>query len=122
MSKARSRFSIWANPSSFRWGCLTPSKGYQNMNNVVSTHNTKYGPANSARNVTRGNPAIGAGNGSAALLIAGKPNLNGKMKTPIKVLLVDDHPIVRRGVASCLAKEPGVQVIGEAANGQDALK
>lgn len=92
------------------------------MNSTVSSQNAKYGPANSARNVTRGNPAINAGNGSVALLMAGKPSLNGKMKTPIKVLLVDDHPIVRRGVASCLAKEPGVQVIGEAANGQDALK
>src|SRR2546421_10111178 len=92
------------------------------MNSTVSSPNTKSGPANSARNGTRGNPAINAGNGSVALLMAGKPNLNGKMKTPIKVLLVDDHPIVRRGVAACLAKEPGVQVIGEAANGQDALK
>src|SRR5438270_421992 len=73
-------------------------------------------------NGSTGNLAIIPVKGSAALMVAGKPSLNGKMKTPIKLLLVDDHPIVRRGVASCLAKEPGVQVIGEAANGQDALK
>ncbi len=92
------------------------------MNSTVSSQNTKNLYSNSARNGTKGNPVITAGNGSVALLVSGKPSLNGKMKTPIKLLLVDDHPIVRRGVASCLAKEPGVQVIGEAANGQDALK
>ncbi len=44
------------------------------------------------------------------------------MKEPIKLLLVDDHPIVRRGVAACLAKEPNLLVIGEAADGYQALE
>jgi two-component system nitrate/nitrite response regulator NarL len=91
------------------------------MNSTVTTQ-TKNIYANSARIGSKGNLAIMAGNGSVALMVAGKPSLNGKMKTPIKLLLVDDHPIVRRGVASCLAKEPNVQVIGEAADGQEALK
>ena len=91
------------------------------MNSTVATQ-TKNIYSNSARNGTKGNLAIIPGNGSAALMVAGKPSINGKMKTPIKLLLVDDHPIVRRGVASCLAKEPNVQVIGEAADGQEALK
>jgi DNA-binding NarL/FixJ family response regulator len=87
--------------------------------NIVSNQNTKT--IYSVRNGSKGNPVTVAGNGSVALLVPGKPSLNGKMKTPIKLLLVDDHPIVRRGVASCLAKEPNVQVIGEAAHGQEAL-
>lgn len=33
---------------------------------------------------------------------------------PIRVLLVDDHPIVRQGVRSVLAGHPDIQVIGEA--------
>src|SRR3954464_3380036 len=72
------------------------------------------------RNGFKGNHATAAHNGSVALL-AGKPGLNGKMKTPIKLLLVDDHPIVRRGVASCLSKEPNIHVIGEAAHGREAI-
>src|SRR6185295_2210268 len=91
------------------------------MNSTVSTQNSKNGYINSARNGLKGNPATPAGNGSVALLVSGKPGLNGKMKTPIKLLLVDDHPIVRRGVASCLSKEPNIHVIGEAAHGREAI-
>ena len=82
--------------------------------------NSTLTPQNNLRNGYKGNHATTANNGSVALL-AGKPSLNGKMKTPIKLLLVDDHPIVRRGVASCLAKEPHIHVIGEAAHGREAI-
>ncbi len=34
----------------------------------------------------------------------------------IRVLLVDDHPIVRQGVQSVLANHPDIQVVGEAEN------
>jgi len=39
----------------------------------------------------------------------------------IRVLLVDDHPVVRRGLAFCLAQQPNVQVVGEAGDGQEAV-
>ncbi len=35
---------------------------------------------------------------------------------PIRVLLVDDHPIVRQGVRSVLANHPDIEVVGEADN------
>jgi DNA-binding NarL/FixJ family response regulator len=40
---------------------------------------------------------------------------------PIRVLLVDDHALFRRGIASIVAAERGFQVVGEAANGLEAL-
>jgi DNA-binding NarL/FixJ family response regulator len=40
----------------------------------------------------------------------------------IRVLLVDDHALFRRGVASLLAAEGGFEVVGEAADGQQALE
>src|SRR5205814_5414780 len=43
-------------------------------------------------------------------------------RKPIRVLLVDDHPVVRKGLASCLAACPHVAIIGEATNGQDAMR
>src|ERR1041385_8968921 len=46
----------------------------------------------------------------------------GNMKSPIKLLLVDDHPIVRKGIGSCLAKFPNLQIVGEAADGAEALR
>ncbi|MFZ5911400.1 MAG: response regulator [Chloroflexota bacterium] len=44
------------------------------------------------------------------------------MGAPIHVLVVDDHPVVRRGIKSLLAEEEGIEVIGEAVNGKDALE
>ena len=41
---------------------------------------------------------------------------------PIRVLLVDDHAIVRDGIRSLLTTEPDIQVIGEADNGRDGVR
>ena len=39
----------------------------------------------------------------------------------IRVLTVDDHPVVRAGIAAMLANEADIEVIGEAANGAQAV-
>ena len=41
--------------------------------------------------------------------------------TLIRVLVVDDEPLVRRGIAALLAEESGLEVVGEARNGTEAL-
>jgi two-component system, NarL family, response regulator LiaR len=44
------------------------------------------------------------------------------MKTlPIRVLLTDDHAIVRKGVRALLATERDIQVVGEACDGEEAV-
>ena len=43
------------------------------------------------------------------------------MKESIKILLADDHLLVRNGIKSLLEEEESLEVIGEAANGQEAL-
>lgn len=40
----------------------------------------------------------------------------------IKVLLVDDQALVRQGLATLLALEEGIQVVGEAGDGDEAIK
>jgi len=40
----------------------------------------------------------------------------------IRVLCVDDHPLVRKGIASILANEPTLKLAGEAGNGREALE
>jgi len=42
--------------------------------------------------------------------------------SPIKIILADDHKLVRQGMRSLLEAQPGFEVIGEAVNGQEALK
>lgn len=39
----------------------------------------------------------------------------------IRVLVVDDHPVVRSGLRALLSLEEGLQVVGEAASGADAV-
>jgi two-component system, NarL family, response regulator len=40
---------------------------------------------------------------------------------PIRVLTVDDHPVVRAGVRAILANEADIEVVGEAVDGVDAV-
>lgn len=47
--------------------------------------------------------------------------MKSERKTKIKVFLVDDHPVVREGVRSCLRKYDQVEVVGEAASGHEAI-
>jgi two-component system, NarL family, response regulator LiaR len=44
------------------------------------------------------------------------------MSEIIRVMIVDDHPVVRRGIKSLLGEEEDIQVVGEAVNGRDALE
>ena len=39
----------------------------------------------------------------------------------IRVLIADDHPIVREGVRTLIASEPGMELVGEASNGAEAV-
>src|ERR1035438_9910939 len=47
-----------------------------------------------------------------------KPN---RASRPIRLLLVDDHPIVRKGIGSCLARHEHLVIVGEAADGLEAV-
>ncbi|WP_028612217.1 response regulator transcription factor [Paenibacillus harenae] len=44
------------------------------------------------------------------------------MGQPVKVLLVDDHEMVRIGLAAVLDTEEGIEVVGEASNGMDGIR
>lgn len=43
------------------------------------------------------------------------------MTDAVRVLIVDDHPVVRSGIKGMLAPDPGCEVVGEASNGAEAV-
>lgn len=59
----------------------------------------------------------------------GRPAVPSSVETPsppsadgaLRVLLVDDHEVMRRGLRILLSSQPGVEVVGEASNGREAV-
>jgi len=43
------------------------------------------------------------------------------VSTPIRMIIADDHPVVREGLRAVLDTEPDVEVVGEATNGNEVL-
>jgi chemotaxis response regulator CheB len=41
---------------------------------------------------------------------------------PIRILTVDDHPLLREGIAAVIEGQSDMQLVGEAANGREALQ
>ena len=41
---------------------------------------------------------------------------------PVQILIADDHEVVRKGLKSLLESEPGLEVVGEASNGREAVE
>lgn len=43
------------------------------------------------------------------------------MKPPIRLLIVDDHVMIRLGMAALMADEPDIEIVGEACSGNEAI-
>jgi two-component system nitrate/nitrite response regulator NarL len=45
-----------------------------------------------------------------------------KTPSPVRILIADDHPIFRDGLRKLLDSEPGLRVVGQASDGEEAVK
>jgi two-component system, NarL family, invasion response regulator UvrY len=52
---------------------------------------------------------------------ASSPVMHGTPGAPVKVLIADDHPVVRQGLKQMLSSDPEVNVVGEARDGDEAF-
>ncbi|HWV35908.1 MAG TPA: response regulator transcription factor [Thermomicrobiales bacterium] len=43
------------------------------------------------------------------------------MSDPIRIVLADDHPLFRRGLATLLSSEPDMEIVGQAGTGSEAV-
>jgi DNA-binding NarL/FixJ family response regulator len=48
--------------------------------------------------------------------------MSGKLVPRIRVLVADDHPVVCTGLASIIRTEPDMEVVGQASNGEQAVR
>lgn len=51
-----------------------------------------------------------------------EPTESTEAGDPVRVLLVDDHPVLRRGLAEGLRREEGIEVVAEAGDGEEAVE
>lgn len=49
------------------------------------------------------------------------PTQRGGVPPPTRVLIVDDHTVMRQGMVTLLSAEPTIEVIGDVANGREAI-
>lgn len=73
--------------------------------------------------LTRPLPTTPTGFHKSPMKHPGNPTpTTSKAKKTIRLLIVDDHPVVRKGIAASLAAHPNIQIVGEAADGVQALR
>ena len=53
---------------------------------------------------------------------AGARGAKATGRKPIRLLLVDDHPVVRKGIIACLARQENIEIVGEACDGLEAVR
>jgi len=66
--------------------------------------------------------APGRGSRFGLVVPLGPPPLASPATRPVRILLADDHVLVRQGLATLLAGAPDLQVVGEAADGEQAVE
>ncbi len=48
--------------------------------------------------------------------------MSAHQNTPIRILIVDDHPVVLAGLTSMLGTQSGIEVVGSASSGEEAME
>ena len=68
-----------------------------------------------------GDPVVHSAPGQGTTISIGFRSPNTAMENEIRVVIADDHPIVRRGLRQTIEGDPILKVLAEAGDGQAAL-
>jgi len=83
------------------------------MNTLSAPRETNFGLSDSTTTSRKPGADTTPGSGAPAA-----PKGAGQ----VKVMIVDDHPVVRKGLTACLSRFPNLLVVGEAHDGAEALQ
>jgi hypothetical protein len=90
------------------------------MRNAHRAFQPRRGNAGAPRAPGRGRERGGSPPGGA--LVTGQAGADAaRAAGPIRVLIADDHPVVRQGLQVLLSVQDDIEVVGEAADGRQAL-
>jgi two-component system response regulator DevR len=79
------------------------------------------GETKAGRSNGRGAPVAGRGGDASVSELAPTEVPSAEFERPIRVVVVDDHPVVRAGVIALLGADPLLEVVGEAGSAEEAL-
>ncbi len=59
--------------------------------------------------------------GKRGFMSAGPSSIRGSIGGSIRILTVDDHPLLRQGIAALIEAEEGMELVAEACDGEEAI-
>ena len=79
-------------------------------------------PRRPRRRLVRVRPRLRRRRAAAGRRAADEHERRGRDERAIRIVVADDHPIVRAGIVGLLDQAPGIEVVGEASDGAEAVE
>ena len=121
--RPRTSTSAWMTPTTSSYCASTDDGVGFDVKNVELSKDRGIGLTNMRERVERNGGHVRAHLATGSHLADRELSARGRMSTAVvRLIIVDDHSLVRDGLRARLSVVPGLQVIGEASSGPEALE